>query len=89
MGFSISSKKKTIFVVAQMIECLPSKCKALSSNSSMGKKKKSQIIIADNVDRILVGIAFRYYWTFSYTVFQSTSTVLSFVVSSLISLAML
>jgi hypothetical protein len=28
--------------VAQMIECLPSKCKALSSNSSTAKKERKK-----------------------------------------------
>jgi hypothetical protein len=31
--------------MAQVVECLPSKCKALSSNSSTAKKKKKQLIV--------------------------------------------
>jgi hypothetical protein len=39
---SINTKKLGADRVAQMVECLPSKCKALSSNPSTEKRKKKK-----------------------------------------------
>jgi hypothetical protein len=38
----LKSKERRLGGVTQVVECLPNKCEALSSNSSTGKKKKKE-----------------------------------------------